>query len=137
LKLAYENESAVVLELGAFGTWCAKNGVEDFGTSELKRRNPDIKRLETFGTWYIVHTFVCNIFKIKFVITLLKLVLLNKPALQPRGAMVILLTVTTKTARCAVYVKRSTVALSCNHCCSRNKTCTLCLLLSYMSLTAV
>jgi hypothetical protein len=59
--LAYGNESAVVLELGAFGTWCAKSGVEDFGTSKLKRRNPDIQRLETFGTWYIVRTFVCNI----------------------------------------------------------------------------
>jgi len=51
----------MVLELVAFGTWCAKNAVENFGTSKLKRRNTDIQRLETFGTWYIVRTFVSNI----------------------------------------------------------------------------
>ena len=134
--MAYENESAMVLELMAFGTWCAKNAVEDFGTSKLKRRNPSTQMLESFGTWYVVRTYFA-IFVIKFIITLVKRILLNKPVLQPRGASVILLTVTTKTARCAVYVKPSTVALSCNHCCSGNATCALCVLLSYMSLTAV
>jgi len=47
-EIGARNETDVVLELVAFGTWCAKNAVEEFGTPELKRRNPSIQRLETF-----------------------------------------------------------------------------------------
>jgi hypothetical protein len=50
-----------MLELVAVGTWCAKNPLEEFGTSKLKRRNPNIQRLAKLGTWYIVLTFVFSI----------------------------------------------------------------------------
>jgi hypothetical protein len=46
---------------GPVGIWFAKNPVEKLETSKLKRRNPNIERLATFGICCIVRKFVFNI----------------------------------------------------------------------------